>query len=200
MEDMDMIFTIFLSMSPTHISKCSNSLHPPSAIWAADKEKEVLIFSANEGNNYVPMIHYRDLIKIVVSLCVSEVLPCFFIPATDNSTSTTTNLAADIATATKRNLRITTREEALDLVLHTGESLMAKSICSHRVWNQDIRFSGSANQLVNVTLEYRDGFSLMGAEIWAEYVTKCAQEPASLFVVGPPSSLKSTLAKALATK
>ena len=172
------------------------------SIWESNKDKSNVIFSISNGANYVPMIHYQDLIEIVGKLTLLSPFPSFFIPATDGCTSNVSTIADYLSAATKRNVGITTKEEAIDIILNTQEEdiLSDKLDCPHRQWNQDIKFSDSARLIDGVFFGYPNGMIDFVSDVWKEFIAACATEPCSFLIAGPPSSLKTSIAKELAQK
>lgn len=91
------------------------------------------------------------------------------------------------------------KEDAVQYILNSAEE-NSPVLCPHRQWSLDIRFSDSARVIEGVHLRYPNGMIDFTADIWKEFVTACATEPCSFLITGPPCSLKSTLAKELATR
>jgi hypothetical protein len=149
----------------------------------------------SNGKNFIPSIHYRDLAQIVSHL-VSNRVNSIFVPATDFTTQSLESVVKSLATTTKRKIRISTNEEALDTLLNSREN--SKCDCPHRFWNLDLRFAESHR--LPVSYKFPQGLVDFMGEVWREFVSSCTNKPCSVLIAGPPSSLKSTLAKNLANR
>lgn len=146
------------------------------------------------------MIHYVDLVEIVGHMATRSTLISFFFPATDGCSSNLSTIAEQLSLVSKRNVEVMKKEDAINFLLDFDEGKVSSSPCPPRVWNLDLRFSDSARIIDDVHLRYPNGMIDFVVDIWKEYVNACATEPCSFLIAGPPSSLKTSVAKELAAK
>jgi len=162
-------------------------------LFIAEAGAESVIFSAAAGANTVPMIHHADLVQILEHLSTSPAaFPNFFIPAVDFSTATLKSVFEALSKSSGRTVRCTTEAEALEVVMN--------STCdnTHHRWDLDLSFSDS-HKLPDVELKYPNGMIDSTDEVWGQFRYQSCSQPCSILVAGPPSSLKTTLAKDLSS-
>jgi hypothetical protein len=146
------------------------------------------------------MIHFHDLVEIVGQLSLKSGLSSFFFPATDGCTSNLSLIAEHLSLVSKRQVTIMSKEDAVDFILNSEEGRHSSSVCPHRHWNLNMRFTDSARAIEGVYLRFPNGMIDFVADVWKEYVSACATEPCSFLIAGPPFSLKSTVARELAKR
>ncbi len=139
---------------------------------------------------------------MVGQLTLIPAFPSFFLPATDGCSSSLYTIAEYLTTATKRNVGVTNKDEAIEIILNAGEADISSpsSPCPHNQWNVDMRFTDSARLVEGVFFNYPNGMIDFVSEVWKEFVAACATEPCSFLLVGPPSSMKSMVSKELAMR
>lgn len=149
----------------------------------------------SDGKNFIPSIHYHDL-ALIISHVVSNRPSSIFVPATDFAAHPLDVVVKNLASATKQKIRCTNNEEALDALLNAKEDVRCN--CPHRLWNVDLRFAESHR--LNLPFEYPQGLIDSIGDVWREFVGECTNRPCTVLIAGPPSSLKTTIAKCLANK
>lgn len=165
------------------------------ALWDADPKSENVIFSNSDGKNFVPTVHYKDLAQMVTYL-VSNIAPSVFVPATDFCKTPLSSIVSSIATVTKRKIRTSSKDEAMQVLLDSQDGVSCT--CPHRQWNMDLRFAESHK--LKISLMFPSGLVDNAAEVWREFVSACTNSPCSVLFAGPPSSLKTSMAKRFAEK
>lgn len=163
-------------------------------LWDSSPTTDNTVFSLTNGENYLPTIHYQDLAQIIAHVCTNPI-STLFIPATDYSSATLQDTITALVTVTKRKIRPTTKDEALEILLQPEGHWGA---CAPRVWNLDIRFSDSHR--LPLPLGYPAGLVEFTSEVWREFVSASTNKPCSILVAGPPSCLKTTVAMGLAER
>lgn len=162
-------------------------------LFIAEASAESVMFSATGGTNAVPMIHHMDLVQVLEYLAATPAaFPNFFIPAVDYSTASLQSVFEALSKASGRTVRCTTEAEALEVVMNSN--------CdnTHHRWDLDLTFSES-HKLPDVELKYPNGLIDSTDEVWSQFRYQSCSQPCSILVAGPPSSLKTTLAKDLAS-
>lgn len=162
------------------------------SLFMAEPSDEQVVFSYSEGSNSVPMIHYRDMLRMIEHLTLSlDGFPNFFVPAVDYGAAPLKSVLSALSKVSNRNIRCTTEAEAIDEVMNSS----ARN--SHHMWDLDMTFSDSC-KLPDFILDYPNGMIDRADAVWREFQGEACSQPCSILVAGPPASLKTTLSKQLA--
>lgn len=174
-------------------------------IWnygIGSESAKVKLQSMLGGDNKVPMMHYKDLAKLIMKGIGSDLNGQKFLPASDcsnltlNSTIEAVLSHVDGSPVTAADgIEYSSQEEVLLSVVDEASSL-PKSL----IWSTDLSFSSSVVlSRVGSGIPGVGGGGLLNSigSVWDEFVSGHQLVPVSIFVTGNPQSGKTTVAKSI---
>ena len=135
------------------------------------------------------MIPYGDLIKLLAHFVACDTINNFFFPAVDGSNFPLEVVLRALSRTVSGNVKVVSMTDAHDAWMNDKPTL-------NNTWNLDLLFTDQLSRYIS--LDYANGLYKCAKDVWNQYRTTSAPTPRSVMISGPPSSLKTTIARALA--